>query len=506
MYFSLDDAGNPKYVRHDKLPTTPSFLGGLDRNAAKPTDLIVWDDPAQGNSGIIADIGRIFQKLDRDGSQSLDLNDFSGHSDARRLWTVLCQILSIPPASGSISYYDFATALKVLVMNPTGEATVVASLLQIWRQVVQQNAATFQARGTVKSYVAVLNIYARLGVKKLLELIDRYFHDIPEPLGAARARVAIAPPEGAGGYGVAILPLSSKLYQTMVDTFIEIDTAGNGNKSLDAGDFVNNPQLWAWLQSLLDKDHSGSIDHTEWVCGILGLAFNSERTTIAWGSTQPNSRPFFATDGCAATPLAYFKELTSASNNIVNQLVMNAKRSVGVGGAKARYQPPSAHAKGHVAVYGLHKIPPTALEDLCTAVRKHAKEVIKGSKSAFPPSRLGQAVYAHIDIDETKRATFPLTEKKMIVQFGEEVGEERWSRWVEPLISNFSDPEGTELSYDGYTLQLAELVLLADTSENGKGHDSMAALFDQVLSHSNELYTGLDNYLWDRIAGKPSGV
>ena len=48
---------------------------------------------------------------------------------------------------------------------------------------------------------------ARLGVKKLLELIDRYFHDIPEPLGAARARVAIAPPEGAGGYGVAILPL-----------------------------------------------------------------------------------------------------------------------------------------------------------------------------------------------------------------------------------------------------------------------------------------------------------
>lgn len=35
----------------------------------------------------------------------------------------------------------------------------------------------------------------------------------------------------------------------MVDTFIEIDTAGNGNKSLDAGDFVNNPQLWAWLQA-----------------------------------------------------------------------------------------------------------------------------------------------------------------------------------------------------------------------------------------------------------------
>ena len=67
----------------------------------------------------------------------------------------------------------------------------------------------------------------------------------------------------------------------------------------------------------------------------------------------------------------------------------------------------------------------------------------------------------------------------MKVAFGEDAGDEKWKRWVKPLISSAFSPNMDQLTWEAYTLQLAELVLLADTSENGKELTTMNELFSR---------------------------
>lgn len=69
---------------------------------------------------------------------------------------------------------------------------------------------------------------------------------------------------------------------------------------------------------------------------------------------------------------------------------------------------------------------------------------------------------------KTKTKPFNTDLARMKIKFGEDAGDEKWKRWVKPLISSAFSPNMDKLTWEAYTLQLAELVLLADTSENGK--------------------------------------
>ena len=62
---------------------------------------------------------------------------------------------------------------------------------------------------------------------------------------------------------------------------------------------------------------------------------------------------------------------------------------------------------------GTHPLPREAPATLCSTVRKHTQEVVEGSKSAFPPSRLGQLIHANCDLTKsnfwkTKDTDFPI--------------------------------------------------------------------------------------------------
>ena len=101
----------------------------------------------------------------------------------------------------------------------------------------------------MQSYVSVLNAYAKAGIDKVLTLMFAYFPDVPEPLEQKAVKTQPVPPEQAGGYGVAIFPIGPTLFGAMEQVFRQIDTGGNSNGVLDAGDFQGSPVLW--VRSLL---------------------------------------------------------------------------------------------------------------------------------------------------------------------------------------------------------------------------------------------------------------